>query len=155
MLTVKDVAWAAGFLEGEGSFQSSRTTPTVVCSQVQREPLERLLRMFGGNIIPLKHKEGTRGQPYFRWYISGVRAAEVAMTLLVLMSPRRFEQIVKMLDIWKARKPRTWHNASKTHCKRGHEFTPENTYAKGGKYRECRTCSRESKRMYELTHQGA
>lgn len=33
-------------------------------------------------------------------------------------------------------------NARKTHCKRGHEFTPENTYLfpKGG--RRCRTCKR-------------
>ncbi len=33
-------------------------------------------------------------------------------------------------------------NAAKTHCKHGHEFTPENTYTapKGG--RSCRTCMR-------------
>ena len=30
-------------------------------------------------------------------------------------------------------------NARKTHCKRGHEFTPENTYRDGGR-RVCRTC---------------
>jgi hypothetical protein len=29
--------------------------------------------------------------------------------------------------------------ARKTHCKRGHEFTPENTYMQS-KGRECRTC---------------
>lgn len=37
------------------------------------------------------------------------------------------------------------HNAAKTHCNRGHEYTPENTYtspnAKGGQ-RRCRTCWR-------------
>jgi hypothetical protein len=34
-------------------------------------------------------------------------------------------------------------NASATHCPRGHEYTPENTYrtTRGG--RECRTCRRE------------
>jgi hypothetical protein len=32
-------------------------------------------------------------------------------------------------------------NARKTHCKRGHEFTPENTYVKpGGGARACRVC---------------
>lgn len=136
MLTTKQLAWAAGFLEGEGSFQAARTTPTVVCSQVQREPLERLLSMFGGKIIPLKHKDGRPGQDYFRWYINGGPAAGVAMTMLEMMSPRRQEQIVKMLEIWKAA---PGGNKRKTHCKRGHEFTEANTYlVRLG--RECRAC---------------
>ncbi|MEU5772656.1 HNH endonuclease signature motif containing protein [Streptomyces venezuelae] len=33
-------------------------------------------------------------------------------------------------------------NAAKTHCKRGHEFTPINTGFRGGS-RYCRTCSRD------------
>lgn len=31
-------------------------------------------------------------------------------------------------------------NASKTHCKWGHEFTPENTYTSAG-FRQCRECA--------------
>lgn len=41
-------------------------------------------------------------------------------------------------------------NARKTHCKRGHEFTPENTEvadAKTGKGRRCRECARMHGRM--------
>lgn len=34
------------------------------------------------------------------------------------------------------------NNASKTHCSRGHEFTPENTHW-DGRQRNCRTCRRE------------
>lgn len=34
-------------------------------------------------------------------------------------------------------------NGEKTHCKHGHEFTPENTYqGEGRKHRVCRTCKR-------------
>lgn len=32
-------------------------------------------------------------------------------------------------------------NKAKTHCKRGHEFTPENTYAYRGQ-RHCRACAK-------------
>ena len=31
-------------------------------------------------------------------------------------------------------------NAAKTHCIRGHEFTPENTHVRKGGGRDCRTC---------------
>lgn len=37
-------------------------------------------------------------------------------------------------------------NARKTACKRGHEFTPENTYMNGGR-RVCRTCKRQRERV--------
>ncbi len=38
-------------------------------------------------------------------------------------------------------------NAAKTHCKRGHEFTPENTAPNnGGRGRKCRTCKRITNR---------
>ncbi len=37
----------------------------------------------------------------------------------------------------------TNHWLNQTHCKNGHEFTPENTrYERGGKKRCCRTCGR-------------
>jgi hypothetical protein len=39
------------------------------------------------------------------------------------------------------------HNANKTHCKHGHEFTPENTiFRKSG--RQCRTCHQRDMRDY-------
>lgn len=43
------------------------------------------------------------------------------------------------------------NNYSKTHCKSGHEFTPENTYhAKGDGSRHCRTCKSRWDAQYYL-----
>lgn len=36
----------------------------------------------------------------------------------------------------------THHNLSRTHCRRGHEFTVENTYVGKAGRRQCRPCSR-------------
>lgn len=46
---------------------------------------------------------------------------------------------------------RSWP-ATKTHCVKGHEFTPENTYLRarsGEGRRDCRTCIRERARRYK------
>jgi hypothetical protein len=41
--------------------------------------------------------------------------------------------------IAKGRRKSVSHNRGKTHCVRGHEFTEENTYRRGG-WRSCRRC---------------
>lgn len=42
--------------------------------------------------------------------------------------------------------------ALRSHCPRGHEYTPENTYKKPGSgHRECRTCQRERLRKKRLS----
>lgn len=38
--------------------------------------------------------------------------------------------------------------ANWTHCKRGHEFTPENTLRQNGGKRACKACHKEVKRRY-------
>lgn len=45
-----------------------------------------------------------------------------------------------------AKRDRGPHNGVKTHCKHGHEFTPENTYLNDG-HRSCRACAREYQRQ--------
>jgi hypothetical protein len=53
------------------------------------------------------------------------------------------------------RKPRTAPgNASKTHCIRGHEFTPENTYVHNGR-RACRECKRLQSRARNMVGAAA
>jgi hypothetical protein len=42
----------------------------------------------------------------------------------------------------------TARNLAKTHCKQGHEFTPQNTYWQAkGTQRQCRTCRSERKKL--------
>lgn len=43
-------------------------------------------------------------------------------------------------------------NARKTHCKYGHEFTPENTLRDKGGWRQCRICSKERWFRRPLAH---
>ena len=46
-------------------------------------------------------------------------------------------------------------NASVTHCKHGHEYTPENTLLNGEGWRYCRTCNRDQSRLYQARKRAA
>lgn len=99
--TLQDLAWAAGFIEGEGCFSVHKYTksgkkphPFMGATQVQREPLERLVRYFGGQISKSQHKIG---QPIHLWRVYGTRARGVAMTLYAWLSPRRRGQAQALL----------------------------------------------------------
>lgn len=49
-------------------------------------------------------------------------------------------------------------NARKTHCKRGHEFTPENTITIQGVYglqRSCKECKHEAQRRYKQSRKAS
>ena len=108
-LMVHDLYWAAGFLEGEGWFgwsKQGKGKPVITCSQVQREPLDRLMRIFGSNIYERKAqtlaKHPLGKGPMWCWQTSGRKAAAIMMTLYSLMSPKRQTQIIESLDKWKA-----------------------------------------------------
>ena len=107
MVSTAELYWAAGFMEGEGSFGAYRSN-TANCvlrttvSQVQREPLERLQKMFGGNISVIKRiKERRNRQDIFQLYWIGSKSAAIMMTLFDLMSPKRKDQIETALKAWR------------------------------------------------------
>ena len=137
MISTKSLAWAAGFLEGEGSFYAPKpslgSTIAVSAPQMQREPLERLQQIFGGSI------NGRAGAGIFTWVVYGTPAAAIMMTLAVMMSPRRKAAIVRALEGW--RKQRLSY-AFRTHCPKGHAYTPDNLLGNKDRHRVCRACNR-------------
>jgi hypothetical protein len=131
-----DLFWAAGFMEGEGSFQNQRNNISLSAVQVQREPLERLHSLFGGTICACK-KRGEKCSDFFKWQVTGTPAAGLAMTLFSLMSPRRKDQIEAALTKWRHA---PLANGKRTVCARGHTFDDANTYRTPKGYRACRAC---------------
>ena len=99
MTKAEGVAWAAGFLEGEGSFHVWRRKngqyPRVKASQNEREPLERLVTIFGGTINVERHAGSDRPNRKTIWYwsLTGKKAVPVMEAVLPFMSARRRVQI--------------------------------------------------------------
>jgi len=139
MVTKADIAWAAGFLEGEGSF-SARRGPKVTACQVDLEPLERLRSLFGGVMFKRKTPKGT---PAWVWAANGTRGAGVIFTVFPFLSQRRRSQAAAALTAWRSRPPPFKY---RTHCRNGHQYTEASTMIvdrPGGKtWRRCRPCYR-------------
>lgn len=142
----REVCWAAGFLEGEGSFiANNRGYLMVVCAQKQREPLERLIAIFGGRIYRAPR---TR---IYTWHVSGKKAKEIMELLDPLMSPRRRWQIHKSIQAAdKAEKLRPGtgaHQKGKTRCPRGHKYDAIRKNKDGTfRGRVCTVCHNEKRR---------
>ena len=82
--TVFDVYWAAGFYEGEGTVARSGQ---VAISKKNKEPLDRLRTVFGGNI----RQDVSRG--IHIWEVSGKRARSFLAVIEPLLSDRRRSQL--------------------------------------------------------------
>jgi len=98
---LSDLAWAAAFLEGEGTFGYSGNRVTQVeATQLNPEPLLILQALLGGRIGP--------NRQYARWYVAGERARGIMLTLYLFMSQRRKLQIRNALNATKAKTHYLW-----------------------------------------------
>jgi len=99
-ISMCDLHWAAGFIEGEGCFYHITSVPCIAVAQKHIQSLEKLQRLFGGNIRIQKAPKTGFGGPLFTWRLYR-GAAGVMMTLYSLMSPYRQEKIKEALGAWK------------------------------------------------------
>lgn len=98
VLKVKDIHWAAGFLEGEAYFGARKgryPRPEISVDQKEKEPLLKLKKLFGGGVF---HPGKSR---YYRYGLYGKRAIALMMTVYSLMSRKRKRRIEKVLELWK------------------------------------------------------
>ena len=136
MVNLDDLHWVSGFIEGEGCFSHNTSSLQLGVAQVQRWPLEKLVRIFGGKLRIIKARKENHNNQFF-WCVYGNVAAGTMMTLYPLLSPKRKEKIRELLELWRkipARSPYA------KFCKRGHpKVYPYYIEYKPGKYR-CKEC---------------
>lgn len=101
MITTRDIAWAAGFYEGEGSVMFHWRLVRVEIQQTQQWVLEKMRDLFGGTIYLRKKPVKGGRQVTWQWQIGGAHAAGVMMTLYSFLSPRRQYQVRDVLAKWR------------------------------------------------------
>jgi hypothetical protein len=110
MVSSKDIAWVAGILEGEGSFQLTNEgrSPRIALSMTDKDIIERF-RSIVDNTLTITIASDKRKETYkdnYRLTVNGSLAVEWMMTVYCLMGIRRRAKIKEILDIWKTIKLR-------------------------------------------------
>ncbi len=145
-----EIAWAAGFFEGEGYFTSTvanlksgqqRRYPMVGINNTDHPMLVRFHAIVGVGRISSRSVTYSPFNAKPQWMWRACKRSEVEYVLDLFrpwLSERRLEQAAAVLDeLGKL-------NGPKSHCPRGHAYSEENTYV-WGKYRWCRTCRAEKR----------
>ncbi len=140
MVAVKEIAWLAGILEGEGCFQY-RKTPVIKVKMTDLDTIERVSILLECKSI--HHEKRILGckQAYVAT-VSGYKAAQWMMTVLPIMGLRRSDKIIECLAKWKNSPLR----GSPYIYPCGHLRTEENTRIHG-RYKTCKSCNHK-KRNY-------
>ena len=111
----RELAWAAGFFEGEGSciIHWKGALQVAVYQNGNTWPLNRLQATFGGGIHEYARKgvrkTGGPFKPQGQWTVYGPTAAVFLQAILPELSPRRQEQVQSCLDRWSGLKQ--WQQA--------------------------------------------
>jgi hypothetical protein len=149
-MSESEVAWAAGFYEGEGSL-SFRAGKTMHMSlpQKNRWPLDRFIAIMGVGKV-----RGPYGVAKGRsiYSIDVVKREEIRVLFAKLepwLSPRRQEQIRVVFEKYENRVLKgSWHG-QRTHCPKGHPLDGRATRS-----RYCKTCNRINARAHWLAGRG-
>ncbi len=143
-----DLAWAAGFYDGEGSvsvtgstlqYKEGRTSICISVGQVNREPLDKLTDIFGIGEIYGPYARGGTSQPIYLYKVYGyVNVQYVIAQMWSYISSAKKAQVRKAFTQFdfNRRKPRIAHCVVDKH---DIKITPRG-------YRKCRTCRNTKER---------
>jgi hypothetical protein len=90
--TTRDIAWAAGIIEGEASIVDANELRVV---QKDRWLCDRLRALFGGYVTEAAHKArwNIPAGKYWVWNISGARVRGLSLSIYSFLPPRRKAQL--------------------------------------------------------------
>ncbi len=161
MVSIKELHWLAGIMEGEACFGlrgtgKSYTYPVVELYMTDKDVVDRAISVL--EKAGVKVKAGTRSfakynpkwklQHAFKLY--GTNAVQCMMTLYPLLGIRRQEACAKAISGWKSSKGRDWNKRVDGLCRRGHDVTGLDGYTPPNGRLQCRKCKNLNKQKHHL-----
>ena len=155
-LSIRNLSWLGGFLEGEGYFGQPKTPLFFAADSTDRDVIERMASILGVGVYgPYPNgvsKSGTPHKDKYRAQVNGSKAAGWMMTLYPLLGTRRREKIRSCLLAWRER---PIFRGDRTNCPKGHPLSEGNLYVNPRGQRSCRQCfSRSARRERKLAKQA-
>jgi hypothetical protein len=106
---MSELAWAAGFYDGEGCTYMNKQRPSMTIAQGTKEPLERFVRAVGFGRIYGPYKYSTNRQPHWVLYINGekpvVETFEKLKPWLCSIKRRQAEDVIARRAAFVPKKP--------------------------------------------------
>lgn len=140
--TDAEVAWMAGLFEGEGCFEIAKNGGVrATVRMTDLDVIERFdaLLPCGREIGVVDPGHGYKTQ--YQWRVGPEKTRELITLVLPWLGERRAGRAREVLHHLDTRLGTGGWHKSKTHCRQGHEYTPENTYLPPGTdHRRCRAC---------------
>ena len=140
--TREELAWAAGFFDGEGGTYcgregTTRPTLTLAVGQAETSTLERFNEAIGSlGKVRGPYLAGMKQRRYWTLRVGSFEKVQAAVAMLwPFMSEPKRQQAHAAIRAWEEHLLVN----QKTHCQRGHERTEENLYQG-----RCRACVRLS-----------
>ena len=144
--TREEIAWAAGLFEGEGSICIKPQTIQLQLGMTDKDVIEKFWLLLGlGKVYgPYKRKQ-EHHKPMFVWSVSGQQRCQAILAAFwSFLGVRRQGKARDAIIFGASLEP---HGGVKRRCKRGHEFSEENTYTWNG-HRTCIACSVSNQKRF-------
>lgn len=132
-----DIAWAAGFYEGEGhlSYRTGNGGPLVVINQCNKEPLDKLQALFGGQVYGPKKVKGGRQDVYIWNLTKHTESRSFIYSIFPYLSDKKQKDTLDKIDRYA-----DYLEINRAYCRNGHYRTEKNTYIGPNGHRRCRSC---------------
>lgn len=125
-ISVRDLAWLAGLLEGEGCFSLQHyiqvgagwfALPSIEVKMTDRDVVQRAGYLLGGGQkrIRMIRPQGASKKRSYTWRVNGQRAVYVMSLLLPNMGKRRARRIKQLVGRYEQTKGRTRRPAATVH----------------------------------------
>lgn len=138
VVNTHELAWAAGFFDGEGSTHSNQPSLQLTVGQVNLDNLHRFMAAIGATSGLGKPKTYQNRKPFSQFRVYGAKAIRAINLLWPYLGKEKQMQAVRAMLIYGSRSVAPWRGGPL--CSRGHLFSVVGMTGNRG----CRACHADS-----------